>query len=64
MTLAEQDQLGRELIDISKRLNKLESTIERLMASRAIHMDSVGTPKAIQTPFETKSENQNGSRRF
>ena len=51
MTLAEQDQIGRELIDISKRLNKLESTIEKLMASRAIHMDSVGTktPKTHST---------------
>lgn len=64
MTLAEQDQLGRELTDINKRLNKLETFIDKLVASGAVRMDSVGTPKAIQTPFETKSENQNGARRF
>lgn len=56
MTLAEQDQLGRELTDINKRLAKLEGTIEKLLASRAIHMDSVGTPKASGGNFEVERD--------
>ena len=47
MTLAEQDQLGRELTDIKKRLDKLDRTIEKLTATRAILMDAVGSP----TPY-------------
>lgn len=51
MTMAEQDELGRELTDVRKRLDRMERQIERLTETRAIHsMDPVGTRKVYTEP--------------
>jgi len=55
MTQAIQDELGRDMRDVTKRtdrierkLESIERTVERILATRAIHVEPANT---INTPY-------------